>query len=374
MRDAYSPYKGLRHLDVIQAVRSGVPARPIHVQVILSDLCNQACHFCAYRDPTYTSSQLFRVLEPGSKGLRKPGYEGYNFNPNRMIPYAKVLEILEDCRAMGVEAIQYTGGVEPTVHPDFADIVYRTEGMAFSLVTNGVNVHRKKLAHGLAKASWVRVSLDAATVDTYARMRSVPPWQFADACAAIRSLRNERDKQGTKCVIGVGFVVNRDNYAEVYSAVSLAKSLGADNIRISAQFSAEDERLFEDFHGTTSSWAKAAEALTDETFTVFNRFGEKLDDLKQGAPDYETCGYQSFTTYIGADLNIYRCCVLAYNERGVVGSLKEQRFRDLWMSQQRADDMAKFNARACERCQFNNINRVLDYALRSDEPEHAEFV
>ena len=46
--DAYSPLKALRHLDIIQAVKQGKPARPAHVQLILSDLCNQACNFCSY--------------------------------------------------------------------------------------------------------------------------------------------------------------------------------------------------------------------------------------------------------------------------------------------------------------------------------------
>jgi hypothetical protein len=35
---AYSPLKAVRHLDIVQAAREGKPARPAHVQIILSDL------------------------------------------------------------------------------------------------------------------------------------------------------------------------------------------------------------------------------------------------------------------------------------------------------------------------------------------------
>ena len=178
----------------------------------------------------------------------------------------------------------------------------------------------------------------------------------------------------TDCVIGVGFVVTPDNWQEVYEAARLARSLGADNIRISAQFSAEDERLFAGFHAECAELCREAESLTRDGFTVFNRFGARLGDLEQHRPDYESCGYQQFTTYIGADLNVYRCCVLAYNERGIVGSIKERRFRDMWMSQDRADGMAAFKASDCARCQFNSLNRVIGYATAADDPQHAEFV
>lgn len=374
--DAYSPLKSLRHLDVIDGVRRGVPVRPVHVQVILSDLCNQACNFCAYRDPGYTSSTLFRVLEPGKKGLRRAGHEGYNFNPNRMIPTEKVMEILDDCRAMGVQAIQYTGGGEPTVHPDFTDIVEHTiaRGLKWSLVTNGVNISRAALEDWVNAAAWVRISLDAATAETYARVRNVPDWHWREALQAIPRIRAARELLGVGPVIGVGFVVTPDNWREVYDAAVLVKHLGADNIRIGAQFSANDEHLFSGFHAEAAELCRQAEALTGDGFTVHNRFGEKLADLRQKSPDYQRCGYQSFTTYIGADLNLYRCCVFAYHPRGLYGSIKDRRFRDAWMGAERVADMAAFDARGCDRCQFNGINRVLDYTLRADEPAHSEFV
>lgn len=378
MSDAYSPLKALRHLDVIQDVRDGRPARPVHVQVILSDLCNQACRFCSYRDPEYTSSQRFYEIKVAGAGLRRDDdHPERNYNPNRMIPYEKVLEILDDCVDLGVQAVQFTGGGEPTVHPRFYDVLANTarRGLAFSVVTNGVNVARKGYAPSIALGSWARISLDAGTAKTYSAIRGIPESQFDDACQAIRLIRESRDSLGTECVIGVGFVVTPDNWREVYNATKLAKECGADNIRISAQFSANDERLFADFHDLCSSWCKAAVSEFDSPeFRVYDRFSQKLEDLRQKAPDYDLCGYQYFTTYIGGDLNVYRCCVTSYNDRGLLGSIREQRFRDLWMSQSRADDMAEFKASGCERCQFNKINRVLTYALSVDAPLHSEFV
>jgi sulfatase maturation enzyme AslB (radical SAM superfamily) len=81
----------------------------------------------------------------------------------------------------------------------------------------------------------------------------------------------------------------------------------------------------------------------------------------------------NFSTYIGGDLNVYRCCTTAYNERGVIGSLKNQTFRQLWESQEKREDFDNFDARGCERCMFNNENRVISYLLEPD-PLHVNFV
>ncbi len=165
MTAAYSTLKALRHLDVIQDIRRGHATRPVHVQVILSDLCNQACDFCAYRDPSYSSSQRFFEINHKHAGAalrRDTAHPERNYNPNRMIQWPKVQEILDDCAAMGVQAVQFTGGGEPTVHPHWHDaIAYaQTLGLRTALVTNGVNIGRTLNDAGARVASecdWVRV-------------------------------------------------------------------------------------------------------------------------------------------------------------------------------------------------------------------------
>lgn len=336
----YSPLKAMKFPDRINAIRNDSIAGPVHVQIILSDLCNQACHFCAYRDPNYTSSKLFHV-------------DG-NYNPNRMLPYDKVIEILDDCKELGVRAIQLTGGGEPTIHPKFGEIIQEINkrGFKWGLVTNGVR------PQDLSTASWVRVSLDAATAGTYSRIRGVDEAAFRRAQATV-----------SKWKTGVGFVVTPENWQEVLNGAKLAKSLGASNIRIGAQFSADGEDLFKGFREDVSALVKQAMSLSDSNFEVINRFSEKMEDLAQGRPNYKRCGYQYFTTYIGADQNLYRCCIYAYNPRGLIGSIKGRRFKDVWREVASAD-FKKFNAQGCERCQFNTINRAINDVIEHDESEY----
>jgi MoaA/NifB/PqqE/SkfB family radical SAM enzyme len=374
---AYSPYKVLHHRDRLDILREGRQPAPVHVQLVISDRCNQSCHFCSYRWPGNTSSELFPQLDTETGKASS--------NPGRMIPIDQVKSILDDCVEMGVKAIQITGGGEPTVHPQHREIFQAVldRGLNLALVTNGT-IFQGGIEHILMRAKWVRVSLDAGHANTYASLRGSSVNTFEQVLSHIRllsctrtmALQDDPSHPAKDLVIDVGFVVTKENWREVVDAAKLVRSCGADNFRISAAFQPENEVYFASFYDAAAQLCRTAkdlEAGTNGAFRVFNLFGDRLDDLTQGNPDYRFCGYQHLTTYIGADLNVYRCCTLAYSKRGLIGSIRNQRFRDLWESPEKQADFISFDARGCQRCQFNNRNRLLNYAVER-EPAHVSFV
>ena len=78
------------------------------------------------------------------------------------------------------------------------------------------------------------------------------------------------------------------------------------------------------------------------------------------------CCYQFLTTYIGGDLNVYRCCNTAYTQKGLIGNLRGQRFSDL------KPKLFLFDARQCKFCQFRGQNKAIKALI--DEPTHVNFV
>lgn len=362
----YSPLKVIHHRERLDALRRGEQIVPTQVQLIISDLCNQDCGFCAYRQSGYTANELFTFDSTLS-------VVGHN-NPVRMIEHCKVDEILQDVHDMGIKAVQFTGGGEPTVHPQFADIYQRTLnlGLTPALVTNGVllDKHIERVVH----SAWVRISVDASTPAMYANIRRVSEGQFHRVWCNISKLVDaKRERDARNLAIGVGYVVTQDNWHGVMEFARRAKAAGVDNIRISAVFQPDDEEYFSSFYDGASRLCKDVEELETPDFKVFNLFGDRVQDLRDHSPDYEFCGYQQFNTYIGGDLNVYRCCVQSYSTHGLIGSLKHQTFRELWFSQEKTDDFDSFDARNCERCQFNSKNRTILYAI-DDEPMHVNFV
>ena len=363
----YSPLKVFHHRERLDQLGRGEQPVPCQVQLIISDLCNQDCGFCAYRTSGYSSNQLFVGDSPLA------GF-GHN-NPVRTIPYGKILEILDDCVELGVPAIQLTGGGEPSAHPRF-NLVLKAildRKLDLALVTNGINLKPDSIAD-LVQAKWVRFSIDAGCKETYCKVRNVGGTHWFKVWDNLQQLCRARDADPqSDLVIGVGFVVTKDNYGEVLQCAKLARAAGADNIRISAVFQDEGESYFRSFYQEARRQCLSAQLLADDKFKVFNMFGDRVEDLHQQNPDYKLCGYQHFVTYIGGDLNVYRCCVLSYNEQGKIGSLLNQRFRDLWLSEQKRQAFADFDARGCPKCMFNTKNRTILYAIEP-APRHVNFV
>ena len=350
MGTIYSQLKPAWHPDRIADLREGRRPVPVHVQIILSDLCNQDCSFCAYRMSAGLSNELF----PGEDGKK---------NPNRMIPTEKALEIVEDCAEMGVKAIQFTGGGEPTVHPDHLRIFALAQelGIETALVTNGVKLNPSDPA--ILAMTWIRVSVDAGTLEAYVKVRRVPEGHWSKAWTNIRGLK-EAGYLGT---LGVGFVVTPDNFRGIAHAARMAKDAGAANMRVGAVFSEEGTRFYGDRIPAIIEAIGKAKAETDgDGFEVIDLFGRRLGDLEGGSPDDPECGYQYLTVYIGGDLNVYRCCNTAYTRAGTVGSLREQRFRDAALNYE------PFDARTCRACQFMGQNQAIQALVKP--PTHQNFV
>lgn len=363
----YSPLKVFHHQSRLDALRDGRQPSPTHIEIVVSNLCQQDCNFCAYRVSGNPSNQLF--------GLGAPMAAFGHNNPKQMLTYEKVVEVLDDCVELGIRAVQFTGGGEPTVHPRHHDLFHETlsRGLDLALVTNGVLL-KDETIETLMGAKWVRISIDAGEASTYASVRRVSAMQFDRAWNRVAQFRRQRDRAGSGPIIGVGFVVTRDNWQEVREAARRAREAGADNLRVSACFQEDGAEYFSEFYKEAAYLVRcAADDFNGGGFKVVNNFGERVEDLRQQSPDYSFCGVQHFTIYLGADGFLYRCCVLSYNERGKIGSISDRRLRDLWLSQEKQDNYAQFDARGCPACMFNSKNRTILYAIEK-KPEHVNFV
>ena len=342
-----------------------LPSAPKQVQLILSDLCNQDCSFCAYRMSGYTSNQLFI-------GDSEQAKFGHN-NPKRWIPTERALTLIDEIAELGCLSIQFTGGGEPTVHPDHEKIFQQAlnHGLRCSLVSNGLRWGRNLDFRILRHFDWVRVSIDAADSESYARTRRTPEAHWQRVWDNVRKFSTCIYSTDSKTVFGLGFVVTPDSYIEISRFAELARNAGVHNVRFTAMFSTEDETPFLKIYDPIRALIEKAKSFQTDDFKVYDNFGSRFDDLKQHAPDYSFCSYQHYTTYIGGDMQAYRCCVLAYNKRGQMtgGDLSKRSFKDFWQSQERLDDQNALDARGCERCQFNSKNRSLLYVMGNTESD-----
>lgn len=345
----------------------GMPNAPKQVQFIISDLCNQDCSFCAYRMSGYSSNEMFM----GDSEASAYGHD----NPKRWIPEDKAISLLRDFKAAGVLGIQFTGGGEPTANPRHEAIFSAALEMGFkcALVSNGLR-WSDSLISMLARFAWVRVSVDAGTAETYARTRNTPRGNFEKVWGHVARLAHAiRTPTPSGCVLGIGYVVTPENWKEIGKGVELAAGSGAAYIRLSAMFNPDGAKPYDGIYVEILASIEAARGQSERPgFVVHDLFGDRIEDLVDGPPDYPVCFYQHYNTYVGGDLNVYRCCVLAYNKRGLLGSVKDRTYGEFLADPETQEKLKNFDARGCEMCQFNQKNRVMNY-LVNGKPEHAEF-
>jgi len=345
--NAFSNDKAVWHIARIDELRKGHDIIPTHVQLIISDLCNQNCHFCAYRMDGGFSTEQF-ADENGNK------------NPVRFMPTVKAKEILDDCARLGIAAVQFTGGGEPTVHPDCYELIEYAQnlGLQTALVTNGVRLKPHPCIENL---TWLRISVDAGTAETYEAIRQSKAWN---------KVMKNLEYAGTlkKPLVGVGFVVTRENYKELVQCAKFVKECGIPYLRVSAMFSEGGALYYVGIEDEIKKQSVEANLLQDDSFKIINFFNDRVRDLTQGRPDYKFCGTQQFVLYIGGNQKIYTCCTNAYTKHGEIGDLTNQRL-SVWLYTNRRFD---FDATGCHHCQFNDKNRAINWMLT--EPDHVNFV
>ena len=367
-KEAYSPFKAVHHADKISQLRAGEQPVPAQVQLVISDVCNHDCSFCAYRMSGYTSNENFGIIDGISQQVEN--------NPNRKIPYEKCIEILEDCKEMGVKAIQFTGGGEPTTHPDHPKIFQKVIdlGMDLALITNGA-ILKPDVIDTLVHAKWVRVSVDAGTPEMYSHIRSIKKERFNDTLKNISRLVDAKAKSAdTDLLVGVGYVVDQNNFGEIYKLAKIVSEMGVDNMRIGAIFTPEGFEYHRAHHSTVvEQIQRIKEDFQTDKFTIFDAFNDRIDDLVHESPDYDNCGYMHFDTYIGGDLKVYSCCNNAYSKHGEMGSIEDQSFKEFWMSDEKVNAYNSLKATDCKRCMFNAKNKFINYLLETD-PAHVNFV
>ncbi len=353
LHEEYSNWKIVHHQDILSKLKKSVQVVPLQVQIVPSNQCNHRCHFCAYRMKGFPSNEIFEEKD--------------------FLSYEKIYECLEDFAEIGVKALHITGGGEPLVHPNIYDIFVNTLDfkLDLALVTNGFKL-TEDMCNLLGDSLWVRVSMDSVNKSIYSFIRNVSEDVFDKVVENIKLLVKHKRNN----IVGIGYVIGKENYKDIYKAVKFFKELGVDNIRLSAVFTQMGYDYFFEFKDRAAELAKRAkEDFSDDSFTVFNLFDERVKDVFTGTQNYDYCPIKELLTYIGADYSVYTCCTLAYNKKGLIGSIKNQRFKELWGGYQKTKIFENHNPsiNCSHPCMYKGKNDFINYCIK-DNPKHINYI
>ncbi len=352
----YSHTKFFHFPEKLADLKAATQSAPIHIRIKPTNTCNHRCWYCGYQSDT---------------GITL----GEDLNTRDFIPQEKMVEIAQDLAEMEVKAVTFSGGGEPLTYRYFQTFFNRLHegGVKVALLTNGALLAGSRAEVLADRASWVRVSMDGWNDDSYREYRGVKGLEFTRITENLAAFARVKGKT----VLGVSLNVDIRNYPHIYDFVKHIKGLGVDHIKISGCVVSNDGKANNRYHApffeeTDTIIKRAAADFQDERFRVVNAYHGMPERF---AKNYESCPFSRLLTVIAADLNVYTCQDKAYTASGLLGSIKNIRFRDFWMGETCTRALAAVNPKKhCEHhCVADRKNRAL-FEYLSARADHLEFV
>jgi cyclic pyranopterin phosphate synthase len=312
-----SPSKVFAHIDRLAGWQAGSKPAPVSVEWDLSNSCSLACQSCHFAHTHVAGPWV-------TKDRDKP--KGYS-DTGKHADLALTIQTLRGMKQAGVESIVWSGGGEPTLHPEFEQIITRAHavGLQQGLYTLGGHL-TDSLAYRVRETMvWVVVSLDAPDAETYAAEKGVSQARFIEARDGIKRI------SGGRCVVGVSFLLHAKNWRRTSEMLALTRGLGANyaTFRPTIDTSPAHPSVCDaDRSWVTDAWPTLC-ALADEPDVEVSpeRFIEYRDWTGHG---YQSCRGIRLVTSITPDGRVWICP----NRRGVPGSelgdLNRESFADIW--------------------------------------------
>lgn len=269
---------------------------PINVEVSVSGVCNADCPWCFYR----------------------------NKQDNTLIDRDVLINFLYEAKEKAVEAITWTGGGEPTLHPDFPDfveILYEI-GISQGLITNGLN---NKIEYNPKLFQWIRVS------------KTNRAWNIENLSALRASCKT------------IGLCINYiGNAEEVEEALKIAGELNIDYVQVRPALRGKGKKTF------TSPPAIKHRLLTITDY--------KFEDARKDKI-YTKCEGYHFVPFIWQDGDVDVCAYHRGNPEFNLGNIYKQSFYEIMKNAPSFVEVQK----DCQICCKNDQINMLIYDIRNLE-------
>jgi MoaA/NifB/PqqE/SkfB family radical SAM enzyme len=332
---SFAQTKGLLWHENFDSILSGSFKPPIGAVVDLTDRCNLSCVHC--------NSQAYRSAN--------------------ILEKEHVKQVLEDLGNWGVKSVCFAGGGEPSLHPDFAEIIKYSIacGLQVGISTNGTALNQDTMETIAKHATFCGISVDAGTEKTWAATKKSNLWRvlIANAKYICDLARN------TKLDLTYKFMLTPYNQYELLKACKLAKKLGFKNFFVRPASFENVPGLKETYQYQIDKIEKQLHKcfnLETDDFHVYSSFKRVDANLRKIAP-FKKCLITPLIATFCADGYCYLC--IDYRERSYGRLCKHLELRTFWGSAAHKKIIDEINLNNCPRCAFAHYNMQIE-AYASD--------
>jgi Predicted Fe-S oxidoreductases len=265
----------------------------------------------------------------------------------------RLLSLGVELKEAGVKALILIGGGEPLAHPAIgAFMKYLGENdIHLGITTNGTFIDR--YLDVIAEfSSWTRISMDAATEETFNRLRPSRHGEskFNHVVNNMRSLAKiKKGKLGFSFLIRTeadGFDI-KSNIYEIYDAALLARDMGCNYFEVKPSYSYAggiDHALVVHSEKRMQEARKEInrlDSLVTDSFKIMKAIN--LEDSLNGvkniqAKDYVKCPMTELRTLI-CPSGVFVCPYWRGKERFRVGDVNNTSIGDMWFGERRKQVM-----------------------------------
>lgn len=347
-------HKLIYHVSRVNDWLKGNCIYPIYAEISPAGTCNHRCIYCALDFMEYQTRFLdSRVLK----------------------------ERLSEMASCGLKSIMYAGEGEPLLHKEIVDIINHTKqtGIDVAITTNGVLFREDIIESTLENITWIKVSINGGTKETYAKIHKTNPESFERVISNMSYAAKIKRERGYKCTLGMQLILLPENSEEIKLLAQRAKDIGMDYLVIKPYSQHPSSRTNKYRNIKYSDYFYLSEELSsfnDDKFSVIFRMNtmEKWDERKR---NYRHCLALPFWSYIDAGGTVWGCSIYLNDENFSYGNIYKNSFREIWEGEKRINSVRwaeeELDTSRCRvNCRMDEVNRYL-WELKH-LPEHVNFI
>ncbi len=330
--------KMLWHLARFAKLTPSSAAFPIHMEVNLTNYCNQGCRWCIasyshIANPSMTKDKTTRQV---AKLEQIPGISQHP-ERRRGLDIDYLQTFLAQAKAKGLRAVTWSGGGEPTLHPDFVQAVKGAAalGLEQGLMTNGLYPAAYVPIIG-EHLRWIRISLDTLDAEKYRYQKFTK--RFAEVMNNIDRVVQYPVK------VGINMNLADWNVDEVLTMAQQCGEMGVDYFQIrpilGLPYNMQHNSPYRKQPG--QNWLQRLKPLLQEvetfstdTYQVLvseDKFEDLADVEGNFGRVYKKCMSHFFFCVLNADGDLCVCMYHLGDKRFSFGNIYEQTVEEIWSS------------------------------------------